>query len=62
MGVALSETVGRSYESMYRAADAALYASKRSGKKQIHFYDPSMKNILDADPASKPKSAGKGGA
>ncbi len=53
MGVALGETTGLSYESLYYAADAALYAAKRGGKHQYRFYNPSLHNLLDAVPEKK---------
>ena len=49
MGVALGETVGLSYEALYRAADAALYKVKRTGKRRYLFYDDSLRDILRED-------------
>ncbi len=46
MGIALASSVGLSYEKMFSAADAALYAAKQLGKRQYCFYDPSMKDTL----------------
>ena len=46
MGVALGETVGLNYEALYRAADAALYKAKRTGKHRYLFYDDSLQDIL----------------
>ena len=48
MGVALSSVAGHSYEELFRAADAALYAAKRAGKKRYHFYDESLRDMLSA--------------
>ena len=49
MGVALGEDTGLSYEAMFRAADAALYSVKRSGRGKYCFYDQSLKHLLDGE-------------
>lgn len=48
MGVARSAVVGTDYETLFHAADQALYSVKRSGRKRYCFYDESMKNLLSA--------------
>ena len=48
MGVARAEVTGRDYERLFRAADTALYAAKRSGKGKYFFYDSSMRDTLSA--------------
>lgn len=46
MGVALVPKDGEDYESLFHAADQALYASKRGGRNQYKFYDDTMKDML----------------
>jgi putative two-component system response regulator len=46
MGVAQTETVGNDYDALFRAADNALYAVKRSSRGHFRFYDPSMEETL----------------
>lgn len=46
MGVADTEQVGRDFETLFHAADQALYAAKRAGRGQYCFYDQSMKEML----------------
>lgn len=46
MGVALVPKDGEDYESLFHAADQALYASKRDGRNQYKFYDDTMKGTL----------------
>ncbi len=48
MGVALAQLTGKSYEALFQAADAALYAAKRAGRAQYRFYDESLKDTLSA--------------
>ncbi len=50
MGVALGEDVGLSYETLFHAADAALYAAKRAGRGRYRFYDDSLQTLLDSVP------------
>ena len=50
MGVALGENVGLSYEALFHAADAALYAAKRAGRGRYRFYDDSLQTLLDSVP------------
>ena len=46
MGVALTAVVGTDYETLFHAADQALYTVKRSGRGQYLFYDGSMNRML----------------
>ena len=46
MGVARAEDVGTDYDALFRAADQALYAVKRSGRGQYRFYDGEMEQVL----------------
>ena len=50
MGVSTTQTAGRDYADLFRAADQALYAAKRSGRGQYRFYDPSA----EQDPPETP--------
>lgn len=46
MGVAKTEEVGTDYETLFHAADQALYMVKRSGRGHYRFYDDSMNKML----------------
>lgn len=46
MGVARADVVGFSYDVLFHAADQALYAAKRNGRKQYRFYDASMQDMF----------------
>ena len=46
MGVATTDTLGTDYDTLFRAADQALYAVKRSGRGTFRFYDSSMEQML----------------
>ena len=48
MGVAKSEMVGMDYDKLFRSADQALYAVKRSGRGQYRYYDESMHEMFSA--------------
>lgn len=48
MGIARADVVGTDYESMFHAADQALYYCKRSGRGQYHFYNSTMEDMLSA--------------
>lgn len=43
MGVSDTELLGRNYDVLFRCADQALYACKRSGRGAYRFYDVTMK-------------------
>ena len=46
MGIARTEVVGTDYETMFHAADQALYRVKRSGRGRYDYYDESMRDML----------------
>ena len=46
MGIAPTATAGRDYDTLFHAADQALYTVKRGGRGQYRFYDESMKQML----------------
>ncbi len=46
MGVAKSAEVGCEYDTLFHAADQALYCAKYSGRGRCVFYDDSMRNML----------------
>lgn len=48
VGVATTETVGTDYDTLFHAADQALYTVKRSGRGHYRFYDDSMGETLSA--------------
>ncbi|MDO4357126.1 MAG: diguanylate cyclase [Clostridia bacterium] len=48
MGIARTIVNGTDYESLFHAADQALYTAKRSGRGRYCFYNESMKMMLSA--------------
>ncbi len=46
MGVAKTKDVGYDYDTLFHAADKALYVAKRSGRDRYVFYDDSMSYML----------------
>ena len=48
MGVPTTTTVGSEYDTLFHAADQALYTVKQSGRGQFRFYEPSMAKMLSA--------------
>ena len=46
MGVAQTEVVGTDYETLFHAADQALYTVKRGGRGQFRFYNQTMRQML----------------
>ena len=48
MGVATVEAVGADYETLFKAADKALYTVKRSGRGYFRFYDDSIEETLSS--------------
>ncbi len=56
IGAAIYPRDGSDYESMYKAADTALYKAKKRGKNQLAFYaDTTEEDKKEALSASKPK-------
>ena len=56
IGAAIFPRDGSDYESMYKAADTALYKAKKRGKNQLAFYtETTEEDKLEAENASKPK-------
>ena len=56
IGAAIFPRDGSDYESMYKAADTALYKAKRRGKNQLAFFsETTEEDRLEAQNASKPK-------
>jgi len=52
MGVCRTDTVGSDYETLFHAADQALYAVKRSGRGSYRFFDPTMQDQLSVSAIS----------
>ena len=46
MGVAKTDLVGTDYDTLFHAADQALYAAKRGGRGQFRFYDGDSTDTL----------------
>ena len=46
MGIALAPENGADYDTLFHAADQALYAAKKGGKNRYCFYDDSMRRLL----------------
>ncbi|WP_130862365.1 bifunctional diguanylate cyclase/phosphohydrolase [Bacilliculturomica massiliensis] len=46
IGIALVPENGSDYETLFHAADQALYAAKKNGKNRYCFYDDSMRDLL----------------
>ena len=42
VGIVMTDMVARDYDSLYRAADVAMYSAKRSGGNRALFYTPEM--------------------
>jgi len=42
VGIVMTDMVERNYDSLYRAADVAMYCAKRNGGNQALFYTPDM--------------------
>lgn len=61
MGVARTTVAGEDYTALFHAADQALYAVKRSGRRQYLFYDSSMKQMLSAISPIDSETEGKQG-
>ncbi len=56
IGAAIYPRDGSDYESMYKAADTALYKAKKRGKNQLAFYaEATEEDKREAENASKPK-------
>ncbi len=48
MGAARSEMLGNDYETLFHAADQALYAAKAAGGGKLYYYRDDMKDLLSA--------------
>jgi len=59
MGVARTEEIGRNYDTLFRAADQALYAAKRSGAGRYCFHSGTMQ--WEATMVSRIEEVGKTG-
>ena len=60
MGIARTELVGTDYETMFHAADQALYRVKRSGRGRYDYYDGSIEETLSAiSPIDGSENAGQ---
>jgi len=46
MGVSKTCVVGHEYDTLFHAADQALYSAKRAGRGRCMYYDESMKELL----------------
>ncbi len=46
MGVAKTQMLGKDYDTLFHAADQALYAAKRGGRGQFRFYDGDSADTL----------------
>ncbi len=55
IGAAMYPKDGNSFESLYKAADRAVYQSKRHGKNQLTFYDKDLANDAGEIPDSREK-------
>ena len=56
IGAAIYPRDGSDYESMYKAADTALYKAKKRGKNQLAFFSEATKeDMIEAEKAGKPK-------
>ncbi len=65
MGVAKTQMLGMDYDTLFHAADQALYAAKRGGRRQFRFYDGDSSNTLSLitpieSDAAKPEGAAAG--
>ena len=56
IGAAIFPRDGSDYESMYKAADTALYKAKKRGKNQLAFFsEATEEDVIEAEKAGKPK-------
>lgn len=46
MGIAMTDVVGKDYDTLFQCADQALYSVKRSKRGTYRFYDDSLKDML----------------
>ncbi len=57
IGAAIFPRDGSDYESMYKAADTALYKAKKRGKNQLAFFsETTEEDKIEAEESSKPKT------
>ena len=58
IGAAIFPRDGSDYESMYKAADTALYKAKKRGKNQLAFFsETTEEDKIEAEESGKPKAA-----
>jgi diguanylate cyclase (GGDEF)-like protein len=54
IGIAFYPNDGRSYDELFKKADAAMYAAKRSGKDSYRIYVPGIEKIAEMGDPDQP--------